>query len=195
MAVARRTRATAARPAHTKPDGDDTNPIAHKSHAATRAASGASAAAPAGVRVAIRRLDGNDDLPVPAVATAGSAGVDLRAAVLAPLELAPGERALVPTGFAIALPEGHEGQVRPRSGLALKLGVTLLNSPGTIDSDYRGEVAVVMVNLGQSKVAIRRGDRIAQLVIAPVTRPAFDLVAELPETGRGAGGFGHTGDR
>ena len=177
MAVARRAR-TATRPA--KPNGDDTNPI-HQARG--------------GVRVAIRRLEGNDDLPVPAAATAGSAGVDLRAAVLAPLELAPGERALVPTGFAIALPEGHEGQVRPRSGLAVKLGVTLLNSPGTIDSDYRGEIAVVMINLGQGKVAIRRGDRIAQLVIAPVTRAAFDLVAELPETGRGAGGFGHTGDR
>jgi dUTP pyrophosphatase len=176
MTLARRTRATSRA---ARPGGDDTNPIGQTT----------------AVRVAIRRLDGNDDLPVPEPATAASAGVDLRAAVLAPLELAPGERALVPTGFAIALPDGHEGQVRPRSGLALKLGVTLLNSPGTIDSDYRGEIAVVMVNLGQSKVAIRRGDRIAQLVVAPVTRPAFDLVAELPATGRGAGGFGHTGDR
>jgi dUTP pyrophosphatase len=182
MAVARRPKAVV-RPAKTS--GDDTNPIAH----VRRSAAGA------GVRVALRRLDGNDDLPVPEPATPGSAGVDLRAAVLAPLELAPGERALVPTGFAIALPEGHEAQVRPRSGLALKLGVTLLNTPGTIDSDYRGEIAVVMINHGQKPVAIRRGDRVAQLVIAPVTRPAFDLVAELPETGRGAGGFGHTGDR
>jgi dUTP pyrophosphatase len=199
MAVARRSRSLArheARPAGssapTKPGpakskGEDTNPIPHSSHAAVRAS--------ATVRIALRRLDGNDDLPVPEPATAGSAGVDLRAAVLAPLELAPGERALVPTGFAVALPVGYEGQVRPRSGLALKLGVTLLNSPGTIDSDYRGEVAVVMVNLGQKPVAVRRGDRIAQLVIAPVTRPAFDVVAELPESGRGAGGFGHTGDQ
>jgi len=177
MPVARRSR-----PLASKPRGDDTNPVPRKSHAGA-------------IHVAIRRLDGNDDLPVPEVATAGSAGVDLRAAVLAPLELAPGERALVPTGFAVALPEGYEGQVRPRSGLALKLGVTLLNSPGTIDSDYRGEVGVVMANLGQKPVAIRRGDRIAQLVIAKVERPAFDLVAELPESGRGSGGFGHTGER
>jgi dUTP pyrophosphatase len=187
MAVARRPKPAAkpaGTPAPTKLSGDDTNPIPHAHRAAA-----------VEIRVAIRRLDGNDDLPVPARATAGSVGVDLRAAVLAPLEMAPGERALVPTGFAIALPERYEGQVRPRSGLALKLGVTLLNSPGTIDSDYRGEIAVVLVNLGQSKVAIRRGDRIAQLIIAPVTRPAFDLVAELPESSRGAGGFGHTGDR
>ena len=148
-----------------------------------------------GVTIPIRRLDGNDDLPLPEVATVASAGVDLRAAVLAPLELAPGERALVPTGFAIALPPGHEGQVRPRSGLALQFGLTLLNSPGTIDSDYRGEIGVVVVNLGQKKVAIRRGDRIAQLVIAPVTLPRFELTAALPESARGAGGFGHTGKR
>ena len=146
-----------------------------------------------GVTIPIQRLTGNDDLPLPEVATPGSAGVDLRAAVLAPLELAPGERALVPTGFAIALPPGYEGQVRPRSGLALQFGLTLLNSPGTIDSDYRGEIGVVVVNLGQKKVAIRRGDRVAQLVIAPVTLPRFEAAASLPESARGAGGFGHTG--
>jgi len=143
--------------------------------------------------VPIVRLEGNDDLPLPEVATAGSAGVDLRAAVLAPLELGPGERSLVPTGFSIALPAGYEAQVRPRSGLALQFGLTLLNSPGTIDSDYRGEIGVVVVNLGQKVVAIRRGDRIAQLVVAPVTQPRFDLVTALPESTRGAGGFGSTG--
>ena len=143
--------------------------------------------------IPIQRLDGNDDLPLPEVATAGSAGVDLRAAVLAPLELAPGERALVPTGYSIALPHGYEGQVRPRSGLALKFGLTLLNAPGTIDSDYRGEIGVVVVNLGEKKVAIQRGDRIAQLIVAPVTLPKFELVATLPPSGRGAGGFGSTG--
>ena len=151
------------------------------------------AGVPGGILVPIQRLEGNDDLPLPEVATTGSAGVDLRAAVLAPLELAPGERALVPTGFAIALPHGYEGQVRPRSGLAVQFGLTLLNSPGTIDSDYRGEIGVVVVNLGQKAVAIRRGDRIAQLVIAPVTLPRFELTTALPESARGAGGFGHTG--
>lgn len=145
------------------------------------------------VVIPIQRLEGNDDLPLPIVATAGSAGVDLRAAVLAPLQLAPGERTLVPTGFSIALPPGYEGQVRPRSGLALQFGLTLLNSPGTIDSDYRGEIGVVMVNLGQKPVAIKRGDRIAQLVVAPVTLPRFEQVATLPPSGRGAGGFGSTG--
>lgn len=145
------------------------------------------------VQIPIRRLDGNDDLPLPEIATTGSAGVDLRAAVLAPLELGPGERALVPTGFAIALPHGYEGQVRPRSGLALQFGLTLLNSPGTIDSDYRGEIGVVAVNLGQKSVAIRRGDRIAQLVISKVELPRFELTTALPESARGAGGFGHTG--
>jgi dUTP pyrophosphatase len=145
------------------------------------------------VTVALRRLPGNDDLPIPAKATPGSAGFDLRACVKGDMTLAPGARALIPTGFAIAIPPGHEGQVRPRSGLALRQGLTMLNTPGTIDSDYRGEVAVVAVNLGQEPVTIRRGDRIAQLVIAPVAAARLEETGDLPGTGRGAGGFGHTG--
>lgn len=132
-----------------------------------------------------------EPLPLPAYATDGAAGLDLRADVA--LTLAPGERALVPTGLSLALPEGYEGQVRPRSGLALREGITCLNSPGTVDSDYRGEVGVILVNLGQKPVAIARGDRIAQLVVAPVARARLQPCADLPATGRGQGGFGHTG--
>lgn len=132
-----------------------------------------------------------EPLPLPSYATAGSAGLDLRADV--PVRLAPGERALVPTGLTLAIPPGHEGQVRPRSGLALREGVTCLNSPGTIDADYRGEVGVILANLGQKPVSVERGDRIAQLVIAPVARAELIEVAELPQTTRGEGGFGHTG--
>jgi dUTP pyrophosphatase len=145
------------------------------------------------VRVAIARLPGAGDLPLPRRATPGAAGYDLCAAVDAALVLRPGERALVPTGFAIALPEGYEAQVRPRSGLALRHGVVLPNAPGTIDSDYRGEVKVILQNLGDAPFTIRRGDRIAQLVVAPVARAEWDERAELEATPRGAGGFGHTG--
>ena len=147
--------------------------------------------------VPIARAPGNPDLPFPGPATPGSAGLDLRACIPEPLILLPGRRALVPTGFSIALPPGYEGQVRPRSGLALRHGLTLLNSPGTIDSDYRGEIAVVAVNLGQEPVTIRRGDRIAQLVIAPAAGPRVRLVPadRLPPTERGEGGFGHSGSR
>jgi len=109
--------------------------------------------------------------------------------------LQPGQRALVPTGFSIAIPKGFEGQVRPRSGLALRRGLGLLNSPGTIDSDYRGEIGVIVINLGQEPIVINRGDRIAQLIIAAVPRVTLEIVAELPDTGRGGGGFGHTGTR
>ena len=128
---------------------------------------------------------------MPAYATQGSAGVDLRASE--PCVIPPGGRALVPTGLRIALPEGYEAQVRPRSGLALKHGVTLLNSPGTIDSDYRGEIGVILINLGQEPFSIQPGDRIAQMVFAPVTRGVWDEVDVLDETERGAGGFGSTG--
>jgi dUTP pyrophosphatase len=147
------------------------------------------------VTIAVRRLAHNCDLPLPAYETADAAGMDLRAAVGqdAPIVLGPGERALVPTGIAIALPPCFEAQVRPRSGLAVKHGVTCLNTPGTIDADYRGEVKVLLINLGQEPFAIRRGERIAQMVIAPVTRGAWQEVAELDETARGAGGFGSTG--
>ena len=146
-----------------------------------------------GVPVPITRTPENPDLPLPSPATPGSAGLDLRACVPAPITLEPGRRALIPTGFCIALPPGFEGQVRPRSGLALRHGLTMLNTPGTIDPDYRGEIAVVAVNLGQEPVTISRGDRIAQLVIAPVCRARLVPAEELPPTGRGGGGFGHTG--
>jgi dUTP pyrophosphatase len=145
--------------------------------------------------VRIERLAHAGDLPLPAYETGGSAGMDLRAAVPedAPLTLAPGARALVPTGLKIALETGYEAQVRPRSGLALKHGVTCLNSPGTIDSDYRGEVGVILINHGQEPFVIRRGERIAQMVIARHEQAEMIEVEALDETARGAGGFGSTG--
>jgi dUTP pyrophosphatase len=133
------------------------------------------------------------DLPLPAYQTDGAAGLDLLAAVAAPVAIAPGERCLVPCGMFIALPEGYEAQARPRSGLALKHGVTLLNSPGTVDSDYRGELQVIVINLGREPFVVTRGMRIAQLVIAPVTRAELIEVEALPDSRRGTGGFGHTG--
>ena len=148
-----------------------------------------------GPNVPITRLAHGADLPLPAYETAQAAGMDLRAAVLddAPLTLRPGERFAVPTGLAFALPPGFEGQVRPRSGLAFKSGITCLNSPGTIDADYRGEVKVILINHGPDDFVIRRGNRIAQLVIAPVVQATWDEVADLDSTARGAGGFGSTG--
>lgn len=133
--------------------------------------------------------------PLPAYATEGSAGLDLRASLSAPLTLAPMERRLVPTGLFMALPEGVEAQVRPRSGLALKAGVTVLNAPGTIDSDYRGELGVILINLSQEPFTIADGDRIAQLVIARHERAQWTLTEALPATERGEGGFGHSGQR
>ena len=144
--------------------------------------------------IALQRLPHGVGLPLPAYATPGSVGIDLAAALEAELVLAPGARALVPTGFAIALPMGYEAQVRPRSGLALKHGVTVLNSPGTIDADYRGEVGVILANLGDSPFTVSRGMRVAQLVIAPVARAICAEVRRLPNSARGAGGFGSTGD-
>jgi dUTP pyrophosphatase len=138
----------------------------------------------------VRRLSPRAELP--RYATDGAAGLDLSAAIDAPLIIAPGERALVPTGIAVALPPGHEGQVRPRSGLAVRHGVTVLNAPGTIDEDYRGEVKVALVNHGREPFVVEPGTRIAQLIVAPVTRVAVEE-GELDETSRGAGGFGHTG--
>ncbi len=136
-----------------------------------------------------------EGLSLPAYETALSAGMDLRAALpeSAPEALAPGARALIPTGLAIALPPGFEAQVRPRSGLALKHGITCLNTPGTIDADYRGEIKVILINLGEAPFVIRRGERIAQMIIAPVTQGVWREVAALPDTARGAGGFGSTG--
>ncbi len=145
------------------------------------------------VDVAITTLPHFTGLALPAYATAGSAGMDLQAACAEPVTLRPGERELIATGIAIALPEGYEAQVRPRSGLAIKHGVTCLNSPGTIDSDYRGEIKVILANLGAEPVTIARGMRIAQLVIAPVTRISWRSVDALDHTARGAGGFGSTG--
>ena len=145
--------------------------------------------------VRFQKLQHARDLPSPAGASAGSSGSDLRAAVAEALVLEPGARALVPTGIRIEIPPGFEGQVRPRSGLAARHGVTVLNAPGTVDSDYRGEVAVVLVNLGTAPCTIHRGDRIAQLVIARVAAPSWEEVEGLSESERGAGGFGSTGSR
>ena len=143
--------------------------------------------------VALRVLPHGADLPLPNYATHGSAGADLAAALEAPLVLPPGGRALVPTGIALALPAGYEAHVRPRSGLAARCGVTVLNSPGTIDSDYRGEIGVILANLGSESVTIARGERIAQLVVAPVSRAEWRPVVSLPASPRGAGGFGSSG--
>lgn len=145
------------------------------------------------VCVAVTRLPHGRDLPLPSCATELSAGMDVSAALEAPVTLEPGRRALVPTGLAFALPAGFEAQVRPRSGLAAKHGITVLNTPGTIDADYRGEVKVILVNLGEEPFVIEHGMRIAQVVFAPVTRAIWTEVEVLPETARGAGGFGSTG--
>ena len=140
-------------------------------------------------------LSHGEGLELPSYATAGSAGCDLRAAVAESLTLLPGGRTLVPTGLALAIPPGYEGQVRMRSGLALDKGLSLLNGPGTIDSDYRGEVRLILANLGSEPVTITRGDRIAQLVIAPVARARFEPTEELPPSSRQSGGFGSTGKK
>jgi dUTP pyrophosphatase len=150
--------------------------------------------APAGtVTLEVEVLPHARGLPLPAYATDGAAGMDLLAAVEAPMTLAPGARALVPTGLRVAVPEGHEAQVRARSGLALRHGVVVPNAPGTIDADYRGEVQVILANLGADPFVVERGARVAQLVVAPVARAAWRPVAALSPTRRGAGGFGHTG--
>ena len=145
------------------------------------------------VQVRVRRLDQGAGLDLPAYQTAQAAGMDLCAAVDAPVTIAPGARAMVPTGIAIALDAGFEAQVRPRSGLAAKHGVTVLNSPGTIDADYRGEIKVILINLGEEPFEIARGDRIAQMVVNPVTRVSWDEVEELETSARGEGGFGSSG--
>lgn len=145
------------------------------------------------ISVAILRLPHGEDLPLPAYETSGAAGFDLRAAESAMLK--PGSRCLMPTGFSMALPDGYEAQVRPRSGLAVRHGVTVLNAPGTIDCDYRGEVKVPLINLGEQDFEIKRGDRIAQMVVAPVTRVQWSEVTILNDTTRGSGGFGSSGER
>jgi len=152
-------------------------------------------AAGTALTVNVLRLDHGRDLPLPAYESESAAGLDLLAAVPAdqPLLIPPGGRALVPTGLAVELPEGYEGQVRPRSGLAVRHGIGLLNAPGTIDADYRGEIMVLLVNLGAETFAVKRGMRIAQLVVAPVARARLSQVAALSKSARGAGGFGSTG--
>ncbi|MCK6601098.1 MAG: dUTP diphosphatase [Bacteroidetes bacterium] len=145
------------------------------------------------MEILFRKLDHFGDLELPSYATPGSAGLDLRAAVQAEVTLQPGERQIIPCGFSMEIPEGFEAQIRPRSGLAAKMGLTVLNSPGTIDSDYRGEVMVILINLGKDPVTLHRGDRIAQMVISPVIQAVLRVTSGLTETGRGEGGFGHTG--
>jgi dUTP pyrophosphatase len=148
---------------------------------------------PSEISLRVQRLPHGADLPLPHYASEGAAGMDVVAALDQPMQLAPGARAAIPTGLAMAIPHGYEIQVRPRSGLALKHGLTVANAPGTIDSDYRGELKVLLINLGQEPVLIERGMRIAQLVLAPVTRAALQTVDSLDETARGTGGFGSTG--
>jgi len=143
--------------------------------------------------VSIKYLPGCEDIPLPAYQTESSAAMDIHAAVSEALVIEPGAIALIPTGFAMAVPEGFEAQIRPRSGLAVKHGITVINSPGTIDSDYRGEVKIALVNHGALAFEVTRGMRIAQMLIAPVPRVAWEVSEELPATERGAGGFGHTG--
>lgn len=143
--------------------------------------------------VSIKKLPNLADLPLPSYATVDSAGMDLTAAIEADIVLKPFERKAIPTGIAIGLPQGYEAQVRPRSGLALKSGITVANAPGTIDADYRGEVCAILVNLSQEDFVIARGMRIAQMVVAPYSRVAWNIVSELSETQRGVGGFGSTG--
>ena len=145
------------------------------------------------IAVRITKDPACDDLPLPSYETEHAAGMDMRAAVTEPVKLQPGERSLIPTGLRIALPEGYEAQIRPRSGLALKHGISLLNTPGTIDADYRGEIRIIIANLGQEPFTINRGDRIAQMIVAPVTKAQWEVYESLDETVRGEGGFGHTG--
>ena len=147
------------------------------------------------LRVQIAREPGTEDIPLPQYESEHAAGMDVRAAVNEPLTLQPGERALVPTGLRIALPPGYEAQIRPRSGLAIKHGLTLLNTPGTIDADYRGEIRIIIANLGHEPYTIARGHRIAQMIIAPVTRATWDVADSLENTSRGDGGFGSTGEQ
>jgi len=145
------------------------------------------------IKVQVKRLPHSEGLPLPKYMSAHAAGMDLYAAVNPEMVIPPGEWKLVPTGISIALPEGYEAQVRPRSGMALKQGVSVLNTPGTIDADYRGEVGVILMNHSKQNLLIKRGDRIAQMIINEIVKIDFEEVAELPETDRGAGGFGHTG--
>ena len=144
------------------------------------------------ITVTIQRLPGNEDLPLPRYMTEHAAGLDVFAAVRQEVSIFPGQREMIPTGLAIALPEGYEAQIRPRSGIAWKHGVTLVNAPGTIDADYRGEIGILLINHGDQPFVVRRGDRIAQMIVQRVCRVQWDVHPELNPTGRGDGGFGHT---
>jgi dUTP pyrophosphatase len=148
-----------------------------------------------GIRVKVKRVRGDRDreIPLPRYMTQHSSGMDLYAAVDEEVSLEPGERKLIPTGIALSIPKGYEGQIRPRSGLAFRNGVTLVNTPGTIDADYRGEIGILLINFGRQPFTVRRGDRIAQLVITPVYQATLELADELNDTPRSGGGFGHTG--
>lgn len=145
------------------------------------------------VKIKIKRMDGHRDIPIPTYETEGSAGMDLRAAVNEAVTIDPGKIRLIPTGLMVSIPHGYEAQIRPRSGLALKHGIGMVNSPGTIDSDYRGEIRVIMINWGEEPFVVHRGDRIAQMIITQVFRAGLLEVEELEPTGRGEGGFGHSG--
>lgn len=145
------------------------------------------------LKISVKRLRSPSDIPLPTYMTTHSAGMDLYADIQDDICLLPGERALVPTGIAIALEEGYEAQIRPRSGLALKHGIALVNSPGTIDADYRGEIGIIMINFGREPFTIKRGERIAQMVVAAFSRVAWNECEDLESSGRGSGGFGHTG--
>ena len=145
------------------------------------------------IPIKIKRLDDTTDLPLPSYESEGSSGMDIRASVTAPVLLNPGEIRLIPTGLAVSVPRGYEAQIRPRSGLALKHGIGMVNSPGTIDSDYRGEIGIIVINWGRKPFTIRRGDRIAQMIIKKVYFARLEIVEELDETKRNTGGFGHTG--
>jgi len=145
------------------------------------------------IRIRIRRLPGNEDIPLPRYMTARSSGMDIHAAVEGETVLPPGEIKAIPSGFAVSIPEGYEAQIRPRSGLAVKSGITLINAPGTVDADFRGEIRILLINLGRDPHIVRRGDRIAQMIIQPVCRVKWEEVESLDPTRRGEGGFGHTG--
>lgn len=145
------------------------------------------------IRIKIRRFKGNEDIPLPAYESSGSSGMDIRAAVNDPVPLMPGDIRLIPTGIAVSVPPGFEAQIRPRSGLAFKHGIGMVNSPGTIDSDYRGEIGIIMINWGSKPFIVKRGDRIAQMIISRVYQADFEKVEVLDTTTRGKGGFGHTG--
>lgn len=145
------------------------------------------------IEIKIQRMEGNDDLPLPRYMTSGSSGMDVFASVTEPITIQPREFDIIPLGIKIAIPEGYEAQIRPRSGLSANHGIGMLNSPGTIDSDYRGEIKVILFNFGKEPFVIKRGDRIAQMVIAPITKANLSEQKSLDETSRGEGGFGHTG--